>query len=274
MSLSFRNALCKTNPDRKILINLMTWFGADGHVSGYRSDSPWVVREQLSMYQDAGCDGVIATCGGLAKPIQIAAARLMCEQAEQLKMLFMLLLDHTIIGKSMDGTGVTAQLLDPMMSDIFNSSAYIPERYVVDFDFNESFKTNGATQPQSDLAVSKLYASMPKLSFQRRHVGLSWPEWQNTLATLKADNANPSMVLPGVMWDFNDSVMQPDGKTVQSVWGGNARIVDPRNGGMFFDCTDLIPTTSKYVHIVTGNDLQEGTGKWEGILRALTNRRF
>jgi hypothetical protein len=239
----------------KLLAHVMGWFGEPGHahrMTRYASNDPYVVERQLSAMKAVGIDGVILTWQGLTNAFLHQSAVEMCYQAAHCGMLFGLLLDPWICKSAANKEqAILDSLNSPSTQRMLSSSAYLPERYVLDFDTGADF--------------TKIAAARPDLVFLKRHVGYSWPEITNTLATLKNDNANPAMKIPGICMGFNDGgFVKADGTRDygKSVWDSSVptRVIDAQAGNTYFDQLAVTPVSAPYIAIVTWNDHDEQTG--------------
>jgi len=106
------------------------------------------------------------------------------------------------------------------------STAYLPEKYVLDF-----------LDPASMVDLAKVGAATG-MNILHKHVGYSWPEIANTVAQLKRDNEQSEMKIPGLCMGFNDAgKLLPTGMRdySQSVWGGGPARVNRSSGGEFLD---------------------------------------
>ncbi len=264
--------------DGKLLAHWMAWFG-DSHyhpMTRYKSADPKAISKQLDIMQAAGVDGVIATWQGTVNPYAQAATLQMCDQLAARGMLFALLADPWLMNNQPNGESqVIAQLQSADGQMLLNSPAYLPERYFLDFTNN--LFDEGKVAAATDLTVLK------------RHVGYSWPEITSTLSTLKGDNANASMVIPGLHYKFFDggnpnttalfaSVSRGDGAAIDynsETWDksgaglNDSRCIEDQAGCNFFDALAVTPLTSKYLALVTWNDYNERTA-WEPFLSMLT----
>ena len=242
----------------KLLAHVMGWFGEPGHTHRvhYTSNDSYVIERQLSCMQAVGIDGVIVTWqGATVNPYLHATAVEMCFQCHSRGMLFALLLDPWIVKGRKDQSVTPEQeivnrLNDASTQQMLASSAYLPEKYILDF-------STGAD-------MAKVGASLPSLKFLSKHTGFSWPEITNTLSVLAKDNANPTMKIPGVCVGFNDGgFVKSDGTRdyAHSVWDVTlpTRVIDSEAGKTFYDQAALIPPGSPYAAIVTWNDHDEQT---------------
>jgi hypothetical protein len=251
----------------KLLTHWMGWHGQPSrvnHVTRYRSVDPWAIDAQLDAMQAVGIDGAIATWQGpTVNPYLHQATIGLCERLGRRQMLFALLLDPWIAKGQPNPTQVaTAALQHPDTVEMLASSAYLPEKYVLEFDLASA----GVNVPQ-------LVAAFPKSPIISKHSGYSWPEISSTMAILAADNANPAMKIPGVILQFFDGGQPlPAGSFTNaplwngnrdyntSVWGGSpARMIEHQAGNIFLDSAALVPKSAPYAAVVTWNDYEEGT---------------
>lgn len=265
--MNLKQSLFGSSIQIKLLAHKMDWFGEPGkvHRVNYDSSDPLVISRQLSIAQDVGIDGFIDTWQGLGKPFSHAAAMETCQQCSERGMLFALLMDPAITKAVVNKEqAVIAALTDPTTQKMLNSPAYLPGKPVLDFDTKADF--------------TKVAPLVPGVRFWKRHTEYSWPEIVNTVATLKADNANATMQIPGLCPYFNDAgAPLPGGGRDYSkwVWGLDkpCRVIDHEAGKFFFDQLDVTPRTTAYAALVTWNDHDEGTGM-EQFLAIATGRRI
>jgi hypothetical protein len=254
--LSLKTALHHTGWRGKLLAHVMLWFsrGAANHkVTRYDSGDPAVISAQLDILKACGVDGVIVTWFGLSSSGIHSAAIEMCRQCEQKNMLFALLLDPwTVRNHPNKEDALAAALSDPATQKMLNSSAYLPEKAVLDFSTGVNF---AAIQPR-----------FPNLKFYMRHIHYSWPETHDVLGNLRRDNSHPEMKIPGVCAGFFDggfvkSTNPPARDWNKSVWNEaeSVRIIPHEAGNTYHDQVVLVPKTAPYAAIVTLNDHDEGT---------------
>lgn len=277
---SFKNAVNVQGV--KLLAHWMGWFGEPNkvhRVSRYASNDVGVINAQLSCMQAVGIDGVIVTYQGTVNSFLLDATIKLSYACTAKGMLFALLLDPWIAKGQANPTQV---VIDQMNGEYFrmmlSCPAYIPEKYVLEFDLG----------PAANVNVSQVQAAFPNIPILSKHKGYSWPEINNTVPILKSDNANPLMKIPGVFVGFNDAgflvvppALDSNGNPVRdychSVWDKtvNARVIDHQAGNAFFDSINALPVAilSPYVAIVTWNDHDEGTGI-EQFCSAITGIRI
>src|ERR1700723_3307192 len=208
--------------------------------------------------------GVLMTWQGPLVAFQHSTAVEMCAQCAERGMLFGLVLDPWCAktGPGTLTTNVQNALLNSTTQAMLNSTAYLPEKFVLDF-------STGA-----DLAT--LGAAFPSLKFLAQNTGFSWisiPSGTMTsdarnaaaVANLKVQNANPAMQIPGVCREFNDAGPRtPPGEglanrtgtrdNTQSVWGGApARVLDNQGGNFFYAQLAVTPMTAPSLGLITWN---------------------
>jgi hypothetical protein len=291
-ALNFRQSLVNNIPgwNGVALAHWLGWFGEGTpvkvhRVNRYVSTDPAVVKAQLLAMQSIGIQGAIATWQGpTVNPFLHAATMTLWEWCMELDMLFGLLLDPWIAKQQPNPTqAVITALQSADCQRMLDSPCYLPEQYVLEFDLAASA---GVVVPTVQAAVG-----CPLLSW---HTGFSWPNIPvnpqsptDSLASLKADNAQTAMKVCGVNVAFNDGGEPlPVGVLAAgfaglrdysiSAWGaavGNTRVIDHQGGNWFFDQLAVMPKTAPYVALVTWNDSDEGTGI-EHVVAALTGNRI
>lgn len=255
----------------------MPWFG-DGNLhrmDRYVSNNPTVIENQLNCMQATvvngmRIEGVIMTWQGPLAGFQHSTTTQMAAQCAERGMLFALLLDPWCakLGTGNATQNVTTALQNATTQTMLNSTAYLPEKYVLDFNTGANLAT--------------LATEFPTLKFLAQGAGFSWvsidmaipgSDARNaaSVANLKNQNANAAMKIPGFGLGFNDAGMPtPSGVNLakwtgtvdltQSVWGGApSRVLDTQGGNFFFDQWAVTPQTSEYGAIITWNDYDERT---------------
>lgn len=270
--LSLKKPLTDLGFQGKLLTHKMEWFG-DQHyhpMTAYKSNNPYTIGKQLDVMQAVEIDGVISTWQGpTVNPFAHDATMKTCEQLSERGMLFALLLDPWVCRGAINDAQaklktpltsdqvtaianplVVAALNDPTTQAMLNSPAYLPEKFVLDFGTGANFAT-----------VEK---SVGAMQFLMRHVGYSWPEITNTLATLAKDNANPMMAIPGLCPKFFDgglprAVVGTLDWNTQSWGSGASRSIEDQAGNFWHDQVALVPLKTPYAAVVTWNDYNERT---------------
>jgi hypothetical protein len=250
---------------------------ADGHVHRavpYSATDPKVVAKKLELMQSDGVDIVIETWQGVYAQSCNLDAGLTAAMCVEFGMQFMLLLDPwcaklSAAGETSPSTAnVAASLAAASTQAILNSSAYVPEKYVLDFNTGAS--------------LSILGAQFPSLKFLAMNQGFSWisiptitdSPLRNVAAVsnLAAQHANPVMKVASFCSSFDDSgVPLPAGVSTQaafdaaggqrdltqSVWGGPARILESFVGEFALQQLATIPATMPIIAILTWDDYDE-----------------
>jgi hypothetical protein len=277
------------NWNGKLLTHVMPWFNEPGkihRVSRYASNDPAVVEAQLDAMQAVGIEGIIVTYQGPSvSPFSHDSTMRLWEGCLEHQMLFALCLDPWIAKASPNPTqAAIIALQSPDVQRMINSPAYLPERFIIEFDLANS----------AGVTIATLQAATPTTPLLTWHVGYSWPNAPadphnpvDALATLKSDNAKPTMKMPGINIRFNDGgAPLPAGVPLasfkglrdynNSVWGagtGAARVIDHQAGNWFFDQLAVTPPAAPYVCLVTWNDSDEGTDN-EATIAALSGHRI
>jgi hypothetical protein len=269
----------------KLLVNVMPWFG-DGNIhrmDRYLSNEPYVIAKQLDVMQRTQINGmpiagIILTYQGPLAKFQHSTAMQMVVECGERDLLFALCLDPWIAKIGASGTtapstqNVINALNNPDVQAMLTAPAYLPEKYVLDFN---TVPTNPTTN------VAALAAAFPSLNFLQMNVGFSWISIDmsiansdarnaSAVANLKGQNANPKMKIPGICKEFNDAGQPtPVGVSLAawtgtrdnttSVWGGMpARVLDSQGGNFFYDQLAVTPE-SEYMGFITWNDYDERT---------------
>lgn len=291
--LSLKQSVQKNIPNwnGKLLAHVMGWFGEGNptkvhRVSRYLSNDPAVVAAQLDAMQAVGIDGIIVTWQGpTANPFLHDATIKLWEGCMWRQMLFGLCLDPWIAEGQPNPTQAAITALQSVdCQRMLASPAYLPEKYVIEFDLANSAGVN----------IPAVQAAVPTIPLLTWHIGYSWPNAPadshsptDSLATLKANNALPSMKMAGVNIMFNDggtplptgvlaSVFKGLRNYAQSVWGpgsGATRVIDHQAGNWFYDQLAVTPATIPYICVVTWNDSDEGSG-FEHVIAVLTGARI
>jgi hypothetical protein len=264
----------------KLLMHVMPWFGDGGihRMDSYLSNDPNVVKNQINVMMTARIyglqvQGVIMTWQGPGATFQHSAVQQWNTQCQQRGLLFALLMDPWI-AKINSPTGnpdlqtVINALNDPTSQAMFNSSAYVPEKFVLDFNIG--------------VDMTALQAQFPTLNFLAQGTGFAWPSINMTIANseqrnqacvtnLQTQHNNAAMKIPAVCLRFMDAGQPtPVGVNLSawtgtrdyatSVWGGQpSRVLDMQAGKLFFDSFNTVPGACPYLGFVTWNDFDEGT---------------
>jgi hypothetical protein len=278
----FKDSLVKLGfkPTLKLFTDVMVWYDSSlaPRYTRYNSDDPFVIEAQFDVMQAAGIDGVRITYQGLNSPtseIQTEAARVMALQCEKRGMLCVLLLDPAIAKKA--GTtppdqGVVNQLLDPQVQEIIKASSYLRDAsgkpVIMDFDLAAAGGAN----------IANIQALLPQYTFGSKHKMYSWADMPWSSATLPAyanDNANPAMLMPGVMLEFNDAGFVNSDSTIDNnsevwtkgtpvpgtstTWPPTFREAKSMAGNFYFDQLALVSRATDYLSLITWNDYRERT---------------
>lgn len=266
-----------------LLAHVMPWFG-DGNihrVNSYVSNTQSVILNQIKILQGTKINneiirGVILTWQGPHATFQHSTVTQWCTLCAAHRMLFVLLMDPWIAKLSSTGDPTTTTinaLNDPTSQAMFNSAAYIPEKFVLDFNTGANLAT--------------LASTFPTLTFLQQGVGFSWPSINmsipnslsrnaNSVTNLQSQNSHAGMKIPGFLGvRFDDSGMPtPQGVSLSawtgtrdynsSVWGGGNRVLDDQGGKLYLDQWGVtqnptVPSSVPYAAVVTWNDYDEGT---------------
>lgn len=291
----------------KTLVHVMGWFG-DGNIHrqvSYLSNDPAVIARQIRILKFAKINnqpisGVILTWQGPSATFLHSAVTQWCTLCAQNGLLFCLLMDPWIshVGGTTPSTAsVTQALNDPTSQAMFNSPAYVPEKFILDDNVLLTNPVPPATwTPGNPGDWTTLASQFPSLTFLHNASGFSWPSvdmtiinpWSriaSSVTNLQGQNSNVLMKIPGFGVRFDDSGMPtPQGVALSAwtgtrdynttVWGPSGsinRVLDDDAGKLIFDQLAVTPTTTPYVAAVTWNDYDEGTAiepffaMWTGI---------
>lgn len=275
----------------KMLVHVMPWFG-DGKIhrmNRYLSNDPATITKQINVLRATRIggqviSGVIMTWQGPLATFQHQAVTQWNTQCVQRGMLFGLLMDPWLakLGSPGNSTPMASNVInalnDPSSQAMFNSSAYLPEKFILDFNIS-----GGQFNMSTDVAPQ-----FPTLKFLEQGAGFSWPsinmgipdsDQRNAacVSSLTSQNSNAAMRIPGICLGFNDSGMPtPAGVTLgnftgtrdwnSSVWSPTvgaqvARVLDPQGGNFFYDqvAPSVTPFGVPYWAFVTWNDYDERT---------------
>jgi hypothetical protein len=287
---NFQTALRNVGYKGKIGTHLMPWVLETGHIhreNAYSSNNLATVRAQLDNMQAVGIEVVFLTWRGIDANSgwDQAVASLLVPELAKRGMFFAYVLDPNLLmyrkDQALSATGeIIRQLSSSSVQVILNSSAYVPEKYVLDFltGFHDPTKPN---QNVDWTAIEKVIPVKHLL----RNEGYAWPSLQ-AITDLANVHKNPAMRIPGVAYRFNDAgcpvpygikdATKMTGRDyTQSVWQSVDYRTDPtksqpgrvnqaRAGNYYLDCVASIAASpvalsSPYVAIVTWNDYDEGT---------------
>jgi hypothetical protein len=289
--VQIKDALIKLGfkPTFKLFTDVMVWYDSSlaPRYTRYNSEDPFVIEAQFDVMQAAGIDGVRITYQGLNSPtseIQTEAARVMALQCEKRGMGCVLLLDPAIAKKAGTTpleTGVISQLMDMQVQEIINSTNYLKDAsgkpIIMDFDVQAAGMTvvdatGKSTQTGNYQNVIK---ALPQYTFGSKHKMYSWMDMPATAANQTAyanDNANPLMLMPGVILEFNDAGFVNPDSTIDNnseVWtkGTPFREAKSQSGNLYFDQLAKVNKATDYLSLITWNDYRERT-TWEQFFAA------
>lgn len=244
---------------RKVMAHVMVCYGnSQPHKNNsYKSNDIAVIADQIALMKLEEVDGVVICCSGfLASDTAVGwdATKKWCHMSLAAGMSFAVMLDQWS-AKNLTPDPTTAfvnTISSADMQEMLAAPHYIPEKAVMEFD----------VAADSGVNVVAAQAKLPKTPIWSKHVQYSWPEITNTLATLKADNANPKMKLPGLCRRFNDSKIIA-GAQAQSWWDPTqlGRFLYPSAGQFYAQQAALLPpvTQAPYAMLITWNDGEEET---------------
>lgn len=273
-------------PNTKILANWMGWFQQAGgkHLAGVcESQDPRTIRNQIAMAKAVGIDGfVIDYYGPNNNPTHQAALELMvaCEADGEFE--FSIMHDSGEYKWASSDPSVRLQTL------------------IADIDF---VNVNFATSPRyTQLKGKPLFwefgwrvTGIDPTAVLAKYPGMqlllqdSIPDGAPAAGTFAWVNGFPNagaaylgsylsnrqaigIKVPCLFWQFDDH----DPKApANSVWGGAARLISPRNGDMWTDCIRLIQGAGQFpiIQVCTWNDYDERTAI-EPIVKGLTATRL
>lgn len=276
-----------------LLCHVMPWFqkapGGNYHPNtSYNSNDPLTIGKQLTVMQRCAVGGVILTYQGPLATFQHQTAVEMSKQCSERGMLFALLMDpwSAKLGTGTPEQKMTAVLNNPDVLNMLRAPSYLPEGALLDFNTNVDW---------TKVSVPVLGSGKPR-PIWKENIGFSWPQIvQDPVAALKAQNANPGMMVPGLCMSFFDGgmprskQMQPpcsvdvmSGQLLdfnQQDWGteaapaGVSRYLNDRAGNYFWDQVAVTPFTKPYLALVTWNDYSERTA-WEPWCSVMAGMRI
>jgi hypothetical protein len=287
---NFQTALRNVGFKGKLATHVMPWVGEPGHIhreNAYSSNNIATVRAQLDNMQAVGIEVVLLTWRGIDANggWDQSVATLFAQELATRGMKFAYVLDPNLLMYRKDKTiSVTQELIRQLSSTsvqaILNSSAYVPERYVL--DFLTGF--HGNADPNQNVDWVHVCGAI-NVKDLIRNEGYAWPSLQ-AITDVANVHKNPAMRIPGVAYRFNDAgcpvpygikdATKITGRDyTQSVWQSidyrtdptksqPARINQAKAGHYYLDCVASIAASpvalsSPYVAIVTWNDYDEGT---------------
>lgn len=253
------------------LVHWIPWTGDPSRVSrdvGYKQNDPAVIDAQLRCMKESGIGGVIAWWQGPTHQFTNDAFMRMFYGCLKLDMLFIPALDQWIAKGTPNPTQAVIAALTPQLFQ--GMAPFFAQQWLLEFDL-----------ALVGVNLAQVQAAVPGLTLCSKHRDYSWPEVTNTMATLKSDNASPTMKIPAVFSRFNDGgYPQPNGVGSpatfngqrdwnKSVWGtGPARVIEERAGKTYLDSLALVPAGAKYMGLVTWNDFDENSAMEPEFSRA------
>ena len=248
----------------------------------YTATNPMTVAKKLSLMQSEEIDIVLTTWQGAYAASCHLDAQLTVAECQKIGMQFGLLLDPWSAKLNSKGVednnntaNVTSSLKAASTQAILNNPAYMPEKYILDFNTGADLTT--------------LAATFPSYNFLQQNVGFSWISIPNisdsplrnaaAVANLKSQHANPKMKIASFCESFDDSGQPlPVGVPTQaafdaaggkrdptkSVWGGNARILESFAGQFMEQNILTISPSIAIIALLTWDDYDEqSSGPYE-----------
>lgn len=233
----------------------------------YSSDLS-VIAKQCDAIQNNDIGGIIHLWNGPTVNPLMNDSMMRCFVAcVERGMRFGIMLDKWVAGGplSTPTSNVIAALQSMEFRLVRSSRAFIP--YLLDFDLEHEAGVN----------MAEVKAAFPDLQFLSRKTGYSWPEPDKAdpIATLKAQNAAPTMVIPGLCKGFDDAgcPVPYDANANTLVrwdmtlgrWSTEKNKVAPRvilPAGYFDAQLAITPMTVPFIALITLDDYEEGT-QWE-----------
>lgn len=295
---NYKTALSKIGFNGLVGTHVMPWVGEPGHIhrdNSYVSNNLATIQAQLHNMQAVGISVVSLTWRGIDANggWDQTVASLFVGEIVKRGMRFVYVLDPNLLqyrrNQTLSATQeIIRQLNSPSVQAVLNSSAYVPEHYVLDFLTGFHDPSN----PHNYVDWTAIEASVPGIKHLLRNEGYAWPSLQ-AIADLVNVHKNPLMRIPGVAYRFNDAgcpvpygITDPTKLTgrdyTQSVWqtvdpklnptkAQPCRINQARSGSYYLDCVNSIQVSSSalsspYVFIVTWNDYDEGTNIEDSVV--------
>lgn len=262
----------------------MGWFQKAGgkHIAGVcESQDPRTVRNQIQMAKAVGVDGfVVDWYGPNDNPSHQTTLELMVAAESRNDFEFSMMLDSGIYKWQSTDPAVRLQILrasiDYALANFTTSPMYTK------LNKKPLFWEFGLRETGIDIAaLANLYPQIALVSQNTQPTpGVldGTYAWVNGFPDKGVDYlagylaSNPGGVkIPCLFWQFDDH----DPKApANSVWGGPARFISPRNGDMWSDAVNMVAATNPaVVQICTWNDYEERTAI-EPIVKALTGTKL
>lgn len=245
------------------------------HVSSYNSTLS--TDSECEIAQAAGIDGFIQMWDGPNATFLHESMLAMWESCSHYHMVFAVMADKWIatLGGNPDPTQTTINAFNTaQFQQVIKSTCYMPEKYIFDFDLGNP--------TQANVNIPKVQAAFPKYPILSENTGYTWPQINSDpVATLKTQNLNPLLKVPGVTphgffdagYPLSLGVNEPEtvytGRDYnKSVWDETkpVRLIEHQAGGYYFDQLAVTTKNTKYIMLVTWDDFDERTS----ILQALS----
>ena len=281
VTLNIGNSLRTNIPGWRGIVgaHMQGWFGekngtAVHRINRYLSNDPVVINNQLNLMYAIGIRAVIVDWEGpTVNPFLHEATIAIWEGCMEHQMLFGIMLDPWVGKQQPDPTqAVITALQNVDFQRMLNSPAYLPEKYVLEFDLANS----------AGVDVATVQAAVPTIPILSWHTGYAWPNIitgdnpsnpKLSLAALAADHAKPTMKIASANIKFCDGGQPTPPGVLQAAWNGlrnwllwawpgntATRWIDHQAGNWWFDQVATIPASMPYVFIPTWNDYDEETG--------------
>lgn len=275
----------------KIFANYMGWF--EGHAGASHrggicdSMDPRTIQTQVQLAHDSDLDGFIVDWYGPANERVNIASLELAEECERNGMKFCLMLDGGIVKYQPTGTNLT-QLMQAAI-------AYAQQNFMQ----SSAYATLGGKQALfefgwrgSGIDIPTVISGLPYMFISQDNeiAGFNGSfGWVNGFAPDTAYKyidrmlAEPTMLVPAVMWGFNDSSWR-DGQAGKSIWNPSipARIIDSDFGNVWkynwyalaqkYSASSIIPPP-EMIQVCTWNDYDERTAV-EPFLLAMAGRKL
>jgi hypothetical protein len=261
--MNLQNSLTALGYAGKVLALRMgcTGDGKIRRVNRYASNAASAISAECDVAQACGVSGFVHIWDGTVDAFINSSMEGMWAECEKRGMLFAVMLDQWMAkNQKPDPTTATInQIKSTAFQEVLNSSCYLPEKYLLEFNL----------APSAGVNIAKLKAAFPTLKILSWNNGYSWPN-------IPPNNPSPQPVMALCPF-FNDGgrpvpngINPPwDGKSRNwsaSYWGSNTtpnRVNDHEGGNYWMDQLANIPKAAPYFMIATWDDFEESTAVLE-----------
>lgn len=256
--MNLQASITKLGYNAKVLALRMgvTGDGKIRRVNRYKSNSPSVIAAECDIAQNVGVDGFIHIWDGTGNAFVHSSMMGVWAECEKRGMSFAVMMDKWIAAnqKPDPTTATINQIHGSDFQKVLNSSCYVPEKYLLEFNVGTLGWANLATVQEQ----------CPHVKLLSEGSGFAWPH----IPPIAAVNVPIMSLCPF----FNDGGW-PNPTGIYGKWDGTRRwgatywgdgseanrVNEHQGGNYWMDQLDNISKACKYIMIATWDDHEEST---------------